>query len=123
MELRSMSLARHRTCKLLEQAAPVISEDEDSPLTSSPSESQLSIDLSDSCSRSERHTSVDSGFQLSPQFFTPDTHPTHDLPISLLQKGWRKIWSKRENRLYYFNKFSGDSVWEQPIIEVIFLCL
>nr|CAG4635992.1 EOG090X02BU [Eubosmina coregoni] len=43
-------------------------------------------------------------------------HPDleHDLPAELLQQGWRKFWSKRENRLYFWNKASGESLWEMP---------
>lgn len=38
----------------------------------------------------------------------------HDLPPELLQQGWRKFWSKRENRPYFWNKLSGESLWEMP---------
>nr|CAG4637646.1 EOG090X02BU [Chydorus sphaericus] len=43
-------------------------------------------------------------------------HPDmeHDLPAELLQQGWRKFWSKRENRIYYWNKANGESLWEMP---------
>ena len=43
-------------------------------------------------------------------------HPDmeHDLPPELLQQGWRKFWSKRENRIYYWNKANGESLWEMP---------
>lgn len=43
---------------------------------------------------------------------SPD--PVHDLPMELLQAGWRKFWSKRENRPYYFNKLTNQSLWEMP---------
>nr|CAG4639841.1 EOG090X02BU [Daphnia pulex] len=44
------------------------------------------------------------------------THPDleHDLPPELLQQGWRKMWSKRENRIYFWNKTNGESLWEMP---------
>jgi len=44
------------------------------------------------------------------------THPDmeHDLPPELLQQGWRKFWSKRENRIYFWNKANGESLWEMP---------
>lgn len=29
--------------------------------------------------------------------------------------GWRKFWSKRENRPYFWNKLSGESLWEMPV--------
>ena len=43
-------------------------------------------------------------------------HPDmeHDLPAELLQQGWRKFWSKRENRIYFWNKATGQSLWEMP---------
>ncbi|GFR12269.1 mRNA [Trichonephila clavata] len=40
--------------------------------------------------------------------------PVHDLPPDLLQAGWRKFWSKRENRPYFFNKITNESLWEMP---------
>ena len=41
----------------------------------------------------------------------------HDLPPELLQVGWRKFWSKRENRPYFWNKLTGESLWEMPEIK------
>lgn len=38
----------------------------------------------------------------------------HDLPPELLQQGWRKFWSRRENRFYYFNKVTNHSIWDMP---------
>ncbi|XP_075214038.1 phosphorylated CTD-interacting factor 1 [Lycorma delicatula] len=40
-----------------------------------------------------------------------------DLPPELLQQGWRKCWSKRENRPYFWNKLNGESLWEMPTIK------
>lgn len=37
-----------------------------------------------------------------------------ELPIELLQQGWKKFWSKRENRPYFWNKLTGESLWEFP---------
>ncbi|XP_077993785.1 mRNA (2'-O-methyladenosine-N(6)-)-methyltransferase-like [Glandiceps talaboti] len=52
---------------------------------------------------------------LSPQPSTPTSpDPVHDLPEELLQAGWRKFWSKRERRPYYFNKNSNQSLWDMP---------
>nr|CAD7195866.1 unnamed protein product [Timema douglasi] len=39
----------------------------------------------------------------------------HDLPPELLQQGWRKFWSKRENRPYFWNKLTGDGPWDLEI--------
>ncbi|XP_021342973.1 phosphorylated CTD-interacting factor 1-like [Mizuhopecten yessoensis] len=50
---------------------------------------------------------------LSPQQpMSPD--PVHDLPEELLLAGWRKFWSKREQRPYFFNKNTNESLWDQP---------
>lgn len=32
----------------------------------------------------------------------------------MINQGWRKFWSKRENRPYYWNKSSGESLWDMP---------
>ena len=58
----------------------------------------------------ERQDSQNSNMSspMSPQF--PD--PVHDLPVELLQLGWRKFWSRRENRPYFFNKHTNESMWE-----------
>lgn len=37
-----------------------------------------------------------------------------DLPPELLHQGWRKYWSKRENRPYFFNRNSGETLWDLP---------
>ncbi|XP_050438194.1 mRNA (2'-O-methyladenosine-N(6)-)-methyltransferase [Adelges cooleyi] len=39
-----------------------------------------------------------------------------DIPIELLQQGWKKHWSSRENRPYFWNKGTGESFWELPHI-------
>ncbi|KAM8867279.1 mRNA (2'-O-methyladenosine-N(6)-)-methyltransferase [Synchiropus picturatus] len=39
-----------------------------------------------------------------------------DLPDELVQAGWSKCWSRRENRPYYFNKFTNQSLWEVPVL-------
>nr|XP_033770394.1 mRNA (2'-O-methyladenosine-N(6)-)-methyltransferase [Geotrypetes seraphini]XP_033770395.1 mRNA (2'-O-methyladenosine-N(6)-)-methyltransferase [Geotrypetes seraphini] len=39
-----------------------------------------------------------------------------DLPDELIQAGWEKCWSKRENRPYYFNRFTNQSLWEMPVL-------
>ena len=59
---------------------------------------------------------------VSPQPFSPSPNPptpqspdpVHDLPTELLEAGWRRFWSKREGREYFFNKFSKQSLWEMP---------
>ncbi|KAI1297205.1 hypothetical protein HDE_04734 [Halotydeus destructor] len=47
-----------------------------------------------------------------PSAHSPD--PVHDLPPELLQQGWRRFWSKREGRPYYFNKVTNESLWDTP---------
>lgn len=46
----------------------------------------------------------------------PPGHPQFevDLPPELLQQGWRKYWSRRENRPYFFNRANGETLWEMP---------
>ncbi|KAK0131032.1 Phosphorylated CTD-interacting factor 1 [Merluccius polli] len=39
-----------------------------------------------------------------------------ELPDELLQAGWARCWSKRENRPYYFNRFTNQSLWEMPVL-------
>ncbi|XP_030768325.1 mRNA (2'-O-methyladenosine-N(6)-)-methyltransferase [Sitophilus oryzae] len=38
----------------------------------------------------------------------------YELPFELVQQGWKKFWSKRENRPYFWNKLTGESLWEMP---------
>ncbi len=45
--------------------------------------------------------------------------PVHDLPVELLQAGWRKFWSKREGRPYFFNKVTNQSLWEMPALRQV----
>lgn len=40
-----------------------------------------------------------------------------ELPFELTQQGWFKFWSKRENRPYFWNKMTGESLWEMPVIK------
>ncbi|XP_070797999.1 mRNA (2'-O-methyladenosine-N(6)-)-methyltransferase isoform X1 [Pituophis catenifer annectens] len=44
------------------------------------------------------------------------TRLVQDLPDELVQAGWEKCWSKRENRPYYFNRFTNQSLWEMPLL-------
>lgn len=44
-------------------------------------------------------------------------HLAADLHPDLIQQGWRKYWSKRENRPYFWNKLSGESMWELPAVK------
>lgn len=37
-----------------------------------------------------------------------------ELSSEQFQQGWRKLWSKRENRPYFWNKQNGESLWEMP---------
>lgn len=33
-----------------------------------------------------------------------------------MRQGWKKFWSKRENRPYYWNKITNESLWETPVL-------
>ena len=48
---------------------------------------------------------------------SPD-HGAQNLPPELVQAGWRKFWSTRENRPYFFNKMTNASLWETPVLGV-----
>lgn len=37
-----------------------------------------------------------------------------ELSMEMINLGWRKFWSKRENRPYFWNKVTGESLWEWP---------
>uniref|UniRef100_A0A182JPY2 WW domain-containing protein n=1 Tax=Anopheles christyi TaxID=43041 RepID=A0A182JPY2_9DIPT len=39
-----------------------------------------------------------------------------ELAPELTQQGWRKFWSKREGRPYFWNKLTGESLWEPPVL-------
>ncbi|XP_060518197.1 mRNA (2'-O-methyladenosine-N(6)-)-methyltransferase [Cylas formicarius] len=41
----------------------------------------------------------------------------YELPYELVQQGWKKFWSKRENRPYFWNKLTGESLWEMPVVK------
>uniref|UniRef100_A0A8D8SHK6 Phosphorylated CTD-interacting factor 1 n=3 Tax=Cacopsylla melanoneura TaxID=428564 RepID=A0A8D8SHK6_9HEMI len=43
----------------------------------------------------------------------------HELPPELIQQGWRKFWSKRENRPYFWNRVTGESLWDMPQFDPI----
>ncbi|KAM4588305.1 mRNA (2'-O-methyladenosine-N(6)-)-methyltransferase isoform 1-T2 [Odontesthes bonariensis] len=48
---------------------------------------------------------------------SPSTNAkTPELPDELVQAGWAKCWSRRENRPYYFNRFTNQSLWEVPVL-------
>uniref|UniRef100_A0A674PN28 mRNA (2'-O-methyladenosine-N(6)-)-methyltransferase n=1 Tax=Takifugu rubripes TaxID=31033 RepID=A0A674PN28_TAKRU len=47
---------------------------------------------------------------------SPSTSKSPELPDELVQAGWSKCWSRRENRPYYFNRFTNQSLWEVPVL-------
>lgn len=44
----------------------------------------------------------------------PSVNYGEELHPDLVTQGWRKFWSKRENRPYYWNKITGESLWDMP---------
>lgn len=40
-----------------------------------------------------------------------------ELHPELVNQGWKKFWSKRENRPYFWNKVTGESLWEVPRLQ------
>jgi len=49
--------------------------------------------------------------------------PVHDLPADLLAAGWRRFWSRRERRPYFYNKLTSESRWEMPTLPGQVQCL
>ncbi|XP_014223431.1 phosphorylated CTD-interacting factor 1 isoform X1 [Trichogramma pretiosum] len=44
----------------------------------------------------------------------PMINYAEELSVELQAQGWKKFWSKRENRPYFWNKLSGESLWVMP---------
>jgi len=44
----------------------------------------------------------------------PDNVNRHDVPPSLLEKGWRKCYSANQDRPYYYNFNTAESHWSTP---------
>ncbi|XP_039307476.1 mRNA (2'-O-methyladenosine-N(6)-)-methyltransferase isoform X3 [Solenopsis invicta] len=47
----------------------------------------------------------------------PGSFPELELSLELQQQGWKKFWSKRENRPYFWNKLTGESLWVLPSLK------
>ncbi|EDW80172.1 uncharacterized protein Dwil_GK23609 [Drosophila willistoni] len=75
-----------------------------------------------SCSSPSTPTKSHTPSPLESMAHTPQGPPSHlgpggfgeELTAELVNQGWRKFWSKRENRPYYWNKVTGESLWEMP---------
>ncbi|EDV52561.1 phosphorylated CTD-interacting factor 1 [Drosophila erecta] len=74
-----------------------------------------------SCSSPSTPTKTHAPSPLESMAHTPQGPPTlgpggygEELTAELVTQGWRKFWSKRENRPYYWNKVTGESLWEMP---------
>ncbi|KAH8378798.1 hypothetical protein KR009_001428 [Drosophila setifemur] len=74
-----------------------------------------------SCSSPSTPTKTHAPSPLETMAHTPQGPPTlgpggygEELTAELVNQGWRKFWSKRENRPYYWNKVTGESLWEMP---------
>lgn len=85
-----------------EEENRVTSQDEDSKVTKIRNTSGLEA----SESSSKVATDVDQESVPSPG--------KEDLPLNLVEAGWRKFWSQRENRFYFFNKLTNKSMWDMP---------
>lgn len=53
------------------------------------------------------------------QGITIGTYIEPELSPELLKLGWKRFWSKRENRPYFWNKLTGESLWEFPPIRQV----
>lgn len=51
------------------------------------------------------------------QAASPIGYPEAELSLELQQQGWKKFWSKRENRPYFWNKLTGESLWVMPSLK------
>lgn len=51
------------------------------------------------------------------QSIPPGGFPELELSLELQQQGWKKFWSKRENRPYFWNKLTGESLWVVPSLK------
>uniref|UniRef100_A0A8C7EZ07 mRNA (2'-O-methyladenosine-N(6)-)-methyltransferase n=1 Tax=Oncorhynchus kisutch TaxID=8019 RepID=A0A8C7EZ07_ONCKI len=67
---------------------------------------------------SENHTTVkvDTSMVMSPTGSATQGSPVSPSTNELVQAGWSKCWSKRENRPYWFNRFTNQSLWEMPVL-------
>jgi phosphorylated CTD-interacting factor 1 len=100
------------------QLTPALSSDEelsDSPIspTFPPNGQKSSILLSPSPSSSSTSSVFSPGSSAAPPngFSAPTDE---ELPLELVQQGWHKYFSKRENRFYYFNSTTSQSLWDLP---------
>lgn len=57
-----------------------------------------------------------------PAYMSPSQSPGDETGLSqeLIAAGWRRCWSRRENRPYFFNKNTNTSLWETPQLQVWF---
>ncbi|XP_061687628.1 mRNA (2'-O-methyladenosine-N(6)-)-methyltransferase [Syngnathoides biaculeatus] len=74
-------------------------------------ESQASLKGEAAVVHSPGTSAASHGPPLSPSAAKPP-----ELPDELIQAGWSKCWSRRENRPYYFNRFTNQSLWEVPVL-------
>ncbi|KAJ8679825.1 hypothetical protein QAD02_015612 [Eretmocerus hayati] len=51
------------------------------------------------------------------QGMMPPGYLDAELSVELQQQGWKKFWSKRENRPYFWNKLTGESLWVMPSLK------
>ncbi|XP_046411649.1 mRNA (2'-O-methyladenosine-N(6)-)-methyltransferase isoform X1 [Neodiprion fabricii] len=54
---------------------------------------------------------------LASQATAPGSFIDSELSTELQQQGWKKYWSKRENRPYFWNKSTGESLWVPPLLK------
>lgn len=54
-----------------------------------------------------------------PAYMSPSQSPGDETGLSqeLIAAGWRRCWSRRENRPYFFNKNTNTSLWETPQLQ------
>ncbi|KAL1124160.1 hypothetical protein AAG570_001930 [Ranatra chinensis] len=52
-----------------------------------------------------------------PHPMSPGGYMEPELTPEMLAQGWRKYWSKREVRPYFWNKNTGESLWDLPSLK------
>lgn len=106
----SFSTMHHHHHQTLQESSPTVAQ----IIVPTPVKLQASVL---STAQSLDHCSQLSHIQQPPlitQGTPPGTFSEPELSPELQQQGWKKFWSKRENRPYFWNKLTGESLWVIP---------
>ena len=81
-------------------------------LSPSPSSSSTSSVFSPGSAAPSTQTSANSNNGTNTS--SSDANADEELTPELISQGWRKCFSRRENRYYFFNHLTNKSLWELP---------